>query len=223
MRAAPANLKPPHKPRRFAFRVSHSVGERLVPAQCVDLALLIAQASASEATSFVDRLLGSTRNFRFEHCSAVTLRSFDDLVRETPFVREKKMLCLEYLSPLHFSPEDSARPGAISSAQWVSIASRRVEALLGQPIPAVDPAPDLEFDSQNWDKAVVSAQSRSSTGTWRTIGNVGPLLLRGAYETIWPLLLLAQEIPLGDAKIGGGVMRLRWHGAAGDRGAGRNL
>jgi hypothetical protein len=211
MRAAPASLKPLHKPRRFLFRISHTIGERLVPAQRVDLALLMGQASANEADVFVDRLFDSVQNFELEHCGAVTLRGVDDLMCEMPLLPERTRLCLNYLSPLHFSPEDPLRPGAISPDQWIHITRRRLEAFLGHAVPVVELVPGLEFDSRRWSKVEIAAQSRSSSGTWCTVGNAGPLILSGAYETIWPLLLLAQEIPLGDAKIGGGAMQLQWH------------
>ncbi len=210
MKAAPAQLKPENRPRRFLFRLEHPTGNRIHKDRDYSLNLLFPDANETLITALVETLQGPLQNFKLTDCSPVCSRTLADLVRERPLPPGTDEVCLEFTTPLLFPPADSSRPWLLPARQLGGLFSAQVEKLFSTTLPGAPAAWEgIEILSYYWRKESIGAPSRFSEGQWRLVGNIGPLFVRGPLAPIWPLLLLAAEIPLGDAKIGGGSCGLR--------------
>lgn len=211
MNAAPAPLKPRNKPRRFLFRINESVGDKICVGRKYGLALLLFGTAEWEVEAFMRALHDRTKNFEIVDYGPIRRRQMTDLLLENPFPVDAGELCLDYLSPLDFVPADRAQPAIITSAQWLALMRGRLQSLFGMENAWEDTdSTGMTIDAGHWHKVSVAASSRSSLGRWRIVGNRGPLFASGQLQPFWPMFLLAQEIPLGDAKIGGGAMNLSW-------------
>lgn len=209
MTLAPASLKPEHRPRRFLFRVRDPLGGRMHKGQTFRLSILLPEATADEAAALVTALRQPLHNFELVDLHEPVPRSLVDLLSTSPCPTGVDEVCLDYLTPLHFEPTDPRRPWHLEANQFGALVEHRLRQLF----PAADCLPagawsGLRTLPYYWRTESVGARSRHSTGQWRVIGNAGSLYLGGPLAGVWPQLLLAEEFPLGDPKIGGGAFRL---------------
>jgi len=140
------------------------------------------------------------------HRSAVRIRTIADLTAEQPLRSETDEVCLEFTTPFQFAAADASRPWLLPASQLGALFTAQIEKLFALKLPGAPAAWDgVETLPYYWEKETIGSPSRYSDGQWLVVGNTGPLFVRGRLAQIWPLLLMASEIPLGDAKIGGGA------------------
>lgn len=188
------------------------MGDRVRCGATYRLSALFPDASPEELALFVEGLRHPGGNFEVMTLSEVRPRSVADLLAASPLPAEAREVCLEYLAPLSFEPQQPARPWWIGAPQFGEFLMDRLARLFGAvTAPAADAWRDLMAIPYFWQKEAIAARSSRSAGQWGVVGNVGPLYLRGPLAPVWPWLLLAEEFPLGEPRIGGGALRLDFH------------
>lgn len=208
MYAAPRTLKPEHQPRGFLFRPHQATGDRVHKDSRYSFSVLLPHAQPDEAALFIAALQQPLRNFELCDLSPVTERSLADLEQENPCPDGIDEICLDLLTPFPLTGTSSGSCNASASGFGNQLADLLKRRLRLAAAPVIDWA-RFHLLAHFAREARIGQPSARSKGQWVTHGIVGPLYLRGPLAEIWPLLLLAAEIPLGDAKIGGGSLVLR--------------
>lgn len=213
MTAAPAKLKPENRPRRFVYRLWGNGEPKLKAGASYRLSWMLAGLDDEEVAATLSRFVASLERFAVEGEPAVRKRSLADLLVECPCPEGAGEVCLDFEAPLKFQPDDPLRDWDLRAASLGKILARQLGRFFGDEV-AVDRSWDeLRSLPYYWKKkaGAQAVHGRSSgSGVWKEEGYLGPYYLRGPLAGAWPLLLLGQELPCGDGKIGGGGFSLRW-------------
>ncbi len=141
-------------------------------------------------------------NFALERLDPPQVRSLADLVDAAlPWPADASEVCLEFQTPLAYTPADRRCPWRLDAPQLGRLLAHRLQHFFVQPAP---PAPEcwaaLAPLCPFWRFVELPHRAKSGEGVKTIAGNVGPLYLRGApaeLAAVRPWLLLGSEIGAG--------------------------
>ncbi|OQX07113.1 MAG: CRISPR-associated endonuclease Cas1 [Desulfobulbaceae bacterium A2] len=143
-------------------------------------------------------LADPAHNFELLATSAPRPRRLDDLLAEQSDLAGAEELCLDFLTPLPFTPKDKKRDWLLDPAALLELLRRRLQRFYDLDLPDLAPlAADLRLLPYYWELFTRTHDSKSTGQRQQLIGRIGPLYLRGALGPLLPLLLVCQELHAG--------------------------
>jgi CRISPR-associated protein Cas1 len=138
------------------------------------------------------------RNFLLEEISPVQERNFQDIDKQTEAPMENGEACLDFLSPLPFTPPAKKRRFFLSEGAFAELFRRRLKTLFGEdiPLPEIDPS-EFHVLPYYWNFKGEDCPSKSNPGTNMIRGCLGKLYVKGDLSKIVPYLLIGSEIHIG--------------------------
>lgn len=150
------------------------------------------------------------QNFSLVQLGDVEARTYDMLACECQPVTAEGELCLEFLTPVPFRPENPKERTLISKEQFVGLFERRFRRLFDEKCMYGSEADDFGLATNCWHYTEIRRPSVSQPGSVRYInGCVGRLYLSGAFGDFLPFLILGSELHAGASLASGqGYYRL---------------
>ena len=119
------------------------------------------------------------------------------LIDEIGEIPDEGELCLKFLTPFHFKPEQGKTRYFIDSHSFIKSLLNRFSRLFSKSLD-YEINPEFETLPYFWEYTEIKHKSHSQPGTYQFInGCIGPLYLRGNYSKTKPLLYLATELHAG--------------------------
>lgn len=205
---------------RFTFRPLVATGDTIQRDQVYPLEILfpgddltLAQTCAK---GLEQHLADPRHHFALVGLEPPQVRCLADLEQTSPpWPEDLDEVCLEFQTPLAYTPAHPARPARLDALQLGALVAHRIRHFFIQP----PPSPGEHWTRLRtlwayWRFVEYPHQARSGAGVKTIAGNVGPLYLRGRpaeLAAVRPWLLLASEIGAG-LKLGPrGHFTLRFH------------
>lgn len=201
----------------WRFSLRHLPGERIKKNALYTLDWLFPFATEEQARAYaraLERYLGTDggRNFVLEGAIMPQRRDMQTLQQKPLLYPSANEICLDFFTPMAFSPSDSKRSWMLTAEQlrgYLHALTHRVAAPLSLPEPPV--IEDLELLCWCWEFESHRRTPRSmqgshserrvpASGEKRTEilgGMTGPLYLRGHWQAWEPWLRLAAEFGVG--------------------------
>lgn len=191
-----------------------------------DLELVFPEATEETATLFVDglrkHLKPGTANFKLIAAASPSLRNLQALENEfrsqmqdagKNTIDEIDELCLNFLTPLPFSPEDTKRRWMIDTEAFFKLLVNRIRRLFGKDCHGWrNTLQGAQLLPYYWDYVELHHPSKSGKGTQFVNGMQGRLYLKGELKPLLPLLLVCSEVHAGRRTAAGqGAFRLEMH------------
>ena len=198
----------------FSFRVANSTGARVRSGAEYPFDLLFQESDTRQAERYGEALRVWTadpvHHFECESIGAVERRDLATLRAERPLDPTAREVCLDFHTPLSFSPVDKTKPGMLTLTQLAGMLERRFHALSGKTCRL--PEGGLTLLS-HFLGDFANHQHRKDGGVNEFLSGVsGPLFLRGEWERWEPWLRLASEWLIGGGTTKGqGAFRLATH------------
>ncbi|MCP5517574.1 MAG: CRISPR-associated endonuclease Cas1 [Verrucomicrobiales bacterium] len=191
---------------RFTFRPLTDVGESIRRSTVYPLEVLFPDDDPALATACaegLERHLANRRNnFAIKTLEPPEVRSLGDLLDAAPaWPDDLDEVCLDFQTPLAYTPANPDRPGELSARQLGRLLAHRLQHFFVLPAP-VPPAvwESLQTLCHFWEFVKYPHPSNSGAGVKTIAGNRGPLYLRGAPDqlaAVRPWLLLGSEVGAG--------------------------
>lgn len=141
---------------------------------------------------------GSGRNFELAELGEVEARSYEGVAAELPELPAEGELCLEFLSPVPFTPQAGKPRTHLGAEALVELFQRRLALLFGATVPYQPDGDDVTVLPYYWDYTEIHHPSRSQRGqTQRIKGCAGKLYLKGRFGNLRPFLVLGSELHAG--------------------------
>ena len=180
-------------------------GARIAKDHAYDLDIVFPAATGSEVGAFRDGLARQVektpRNFAIESLGPVEQRDLAALESEWRHdPRDTDEVCLDFITPLDFTPPDPARPWMLPAAHLLRLCTVHLVRLFpALPWPMEIPSAGLETLPWFWETAeTLWHRSKSQPGTRQPFGGMtGPLFLRGDRVSVLPVLLACSELHTG--------------------------
>ncbi|MBI4660441.1 MAG: CRISPR-associated endonuclease Cas1, partial [Verrucomicrobia bacterium] len=191
---------------RFTFRPLADVGGGISRDQIYPFEIIFPGDDLSVAETFLNRLTrhveDPSNNFALAQLEPPQVRSLADLeCGALPWPPGLTEICLEFRTPLAYTPVDDRRPWMLNSVQLGQMFAHRIQHLFAQPCPApADLWQRLSTLCHYWEFVELPHRAKSGDGVKTIAGNQGPLYLRGAPENlaaVRPWLLLGSELGAG--------------------------
>ncbi len=195
----------------FTFRVANATGARVRLGGEYALDILFNDGAERQAERFGEALrvwtMDPEHNFKCVSVGPVEGRNLDILRVERPLDMSAGEVCLDFHTPLSFSPADKAKPSMILMLQLAEMLERRFSKLSGKTCQL--PVMDLGL-LNHFQGPFESHQHRKSEKEQEFLSGVcGPLYLRGEWQAWEPWLRLASEWMIGSGTTKGqGAFRL---------------
>jgi CRISPR-associated protein Cas1 len=138
------------------------------------------------------------RNFDIVELGDVEERDFNTLLSETGALPEEGELCLEFLTPLPFTPAKGRDRTFLSKPQFIELFEKRFQKLFGVEVPYRGLKDDFRLLPYYWNYTEIRHPSASQPGHVQYInGCTGKLYLKGRWCGLLPFLILGSEIHAG--------------------------
>lgn len=138
------------------------------------------------------------KNFDIISLGDLEERSFDILVSEIGAIHEEGELCLEFLTPLPFTPAKNRHRTFLSLERFVGMFEKRLQKLFGFEITYKKQGDDFKLLPYYWNYTEIRHPSGSQPGHTQYInGCTGKLYLKGRWRGLLPLLILGSELHAG--------------------------
>lgn len=171
------------------------------------LQLVFPVAESASAEKLVEGvktyLADGKKNWRWVSGDSVEERSLENLLHESNELdRSSDELCLDFLTPLVFNPEDRKRPWMFSAAQMIQFCAIHLARLFPAMTWPLDlsGAGKLQGCPYFWDPFSTKHFSKSQHQNIWVKGQIGPYYLHGEWQPLLPLLLLCSELHTGNGK-----------------------
>jgi CRISPR-associated protein Cas1 len=155
-----------------------------------------------EYLSLVMASKGKSAAFSLAEANEPVTRSLTNLAEEQPDLPIEGEICLEFLSPLPFSPAKGKPRTFISREQFINALERRLSRLFGATLSYASDRDEFDVLPYYWNYTESRYQSHSQPGSTHYLnGCIGKLYIRGRFADFLPFILLGSELHAG-TKIG---------------------
>lgn len=139
------------------------------------------------------------KNFSLEDLAPLEHRTLVDLEREQSGLSQEREICLDFLTPLTFTPERDRQRTFLSRNRFTQMIDGRLTRLFDTPLSYRGGDDEFELlPSTCWKFITISHESKSQKGVEQLLkGCVGKLYLRGDFTNLRPWLLFASELHQG--------------------------
>jgi len=184
------------KDRKHTFRMRESDKINLEIFFCrQDLAYVNRWRDAFK-TYMADPVTG--KNFDIIELGEIEERCFDNVVSDVGDLHDEGELCLEFLTPLPFTPTKNRHRTYLTADRFISLFEKRFQKLFGIEITYKKHGDDFRLLPYYWNYTEIRHPSRSQPGHTQYInGCTGKLYLKGRWREFLPFLILGSELHAG--------------------------
>ncbi len=155
-----------------------------------------------------DHLTG--KNFDIVELSEIEERNFSRVTADAGELPAEGELCLEFLTPLPFTPAKSRHRTYLTVDRLISLLEKRFQKLFGIEITYKKQGDDFRLLPYYWNYTEIRHPSHSQPGHTQYInGCAGRLYLKGRWSGLLPFLILGGELHAGtDITYGRGYYKI---------------
>lgn len=142
--------------------------------------------------------LATGKNFDIIELGDAEKRDFNSLLSDAAALHEEGELCLEFLTPLPFTPAKNRHRTFLSKSQFIGMFEKRFQKLFGMEITYKKHGDDFRLLPYYWNYTEIRHSSHSQPGHTQYInGCTGKLYLKGRWSGLLPFLMLGSELHAG--------------------------
>ncbi|GAB4408267.1 MAG: hypothetical protein OHK0032_03680 [Thermodesulfovibrionales bacterium] len=197
------------KDRKHTFRLRESDRINLEIFFCrQDLAYVNQWRDAFKAY-IADHVTG--KNFDIVELGEIEERCLDDAESNVGDLHDEGELCLEFLTPLPFTPTKNRHRTYLTAERFVKLFEKRFQKLFGIEITYKKQSDDFRLLPYYWNYTEIRHPSHSQPGHTQYInGCTGKLYLKGRWAGFLPFLILGSELHAGtDITYGRGYYKIQ--------------
>ena len=185
--------------KKFFFRpLDTTLPNRIHKKEIYRLVITFPRASPQDCLTFLNTLEQSIYNFTIVETGSPTTGSLDILEQQHNSREWDEEICLDFLTPVSFTPKDRKRKWLIDRDSFFDRFTGRLRHFYDITLPEIHKLwQDIRLLPYYWEPFFRTHKSKSNRGIKHLNGAVGPLYLKGSIQEIAPLLLLCQEIGCG--------------------------
>lgn len=139
-----------------------------------------------------------SKRFLLRSTGDIETRTIHDLFKSYERLPQEGEICLEFLTPLAFSPPRKKERTILTQEQFIKLITERLKLLFAREIPYQSLEDDWRLLPYYWHYTELRHESLSQPGRIKYInGCTGKLYIKGRWKNLLPYLILTEELHMG--------------------------